>query len=336
MTSTNKQFFLEKLSEVNPNKKNIIKIAEFLKKNFIHINHPFEYKFYPFEAFNIYKMIKVYGYGNCKHSSILFKFFMDSIGVECSMYFGEYGFTKKNRRQQNHVFNTIKFKKKEYLIDTDFGIIEYKNDLIELQNSLDKETFSHFYLKRKKVFKDLSIEFRKIYDKKIYHKFDITSHLFDYKKKLSQYYSDLYFVQIPYFNKKFKEKKISNDKLMLQNKVVQNKKEYHNLVSFYSTKFKVNDYIFNINNFPYLIINIRVKSNHINSLETFKFSENNIKSNYKFNTYIFNIKKYFSNPIYSFSINSKKKIDYVEIIYQKSSFEKKLTKFLSKITKTSN
>ena len=137
-----KQSSLEKISEISPNKKNIIKIAEFIKNNFTHIFHAFEYKYYPFEALNIYKLINVYGYGNCKHFSILFKFFMDSIGVKCTMHYGSYGF-RKDKKKQKHIFNIIEFKKKKYLIDTDFGIILYKNDLIEYQNSLDKEIFNH-------------------------------------------------------------------------------------------------------------------------------------------------------------------------------------------------
>ena len=285
-----KQSSLEKISEISPNKKNIIKIAEFIKNNFTHIFHAFEYKYYPFEALNIYKLINVYGYGNCKHFSILFKFFMDSIGVKCTMHYGSYGF-RKDKKKQKHIFNIIEFKKKKYLIDTDFGIILYKNDLIEYQNSLDKEIFNHFYQKKKGKHKSINFSFYKMYDEKFSEKFEISSKLFDYKKKLSEFYSELYFVQIPYFKKKYKEKEISNNRLIIQNKNVQNRNVQSKVVSFNSTKFKVNDCIFNISNFPYLIVNIRVKSNHVNNLETFNFFENNIKSHFKFNTYIFNDKK---------------------------------------------
>ena len=92
------KLYLRKILNIKPNRENVIKIANFIKNNFKHIDHPFEYKFYPFEALNIYKIIEIYGYGNCKHFSILFKFFMDSIGVKNYMLYGEYGINKKKQK----------------------------------------------------------------------------------------------------------------------------------------------------------------------------------------------------------------------------------------------
>ena len=336
--SLKKKLYLEKISLIKPSKKNIIKISEFINKNFVNLDHSFEYKLFPFEALNIYKIIEIYGYGNCKHFAVLFKFFMDSIGVKCSLFYGEYGKNNLNRKEK-HVYNIIEVQNNKYLIDTDFGIIKYKKDLIKYENKIDQKIFDYFYSKRKKkIHKVKSLTFLNVYDKKFSEKFNIFQKIFKYKKKLSEFYSDLYFVQIPYFEKKFKEKKVLNNELVIRNKLVKNYidnnkityKKFNDIVNIYSTKFYIKDYSFNLNNFPYLIVDIKVKSNQANKSKTFKFLENNKIKNYKYNKYIFENNKYFYNPIYSFKINSKKVIDYIEVKYQRSNFQKKLIKFLNK------
>ena len=101
------------------------------------------------------------------------------------------------------------------------------------------------------------------------------------------------------------------------------------MVNLYSTSFKVDDYDFNLSNFPYLIRDIKVNSNEDGK---FEFYQDSKKKLYKFNIDIFKNLKYFSNPIYSFSISSKKKITNIEIVYQKSLIQKKMIKFINKIS----
>ena len=146
-----KQIHFEKLFKIKKNEKNIIKIAQFINKNLKTFYHSFEYKFYPFESLNIFKILNVYGYGNCKHFSILFKFSMDTIGVKCEIIYGdctsEFFFTKKSKIQ-NHVYNLVELNNKKYLIDTAFGIIQFRGKLIEYKNTLDKKIFYYHYNKK--------------------------------------------------------------------------------------------------------------------------------------------------------------------------------------------
>ena len=324
------QIYFEKIFKIKKSEKNIIKIAEFINKNLKKFSHSFEYKYYPFEALNIYKIINIYGYGNCKIFSILFQFFMDSIGVKCSTMYGEFGFTKNNKKQ-NHVFNIIELRNKKYLIDTDFGMIKYKGKLINYQNSLNQKIFSHFYSNRKFSFKSFNVDMRYLYNKKYSEELNIESKNFPYKKKLSEYFASIYFIQIPFFTRKFKEKekKVAINKVIHKNKVIKLNDNIKKMVNLYSTSFKVDDYDFNLSNFPYLIRDIKVNSNEDGK---FEFYQDSKKKLYKFNIDIFKNLKYFSNPIYSFSISSKKKITNIEIVYQKSLIQKKMIKFINKIS----
>lgn len=324
------QTYIEKIFKIKKSEKNIIKIAEFINKNFINFSHSFEYKYYPFEALNIYKIINVYGYGNCKAFSILFKFFMDIIGVKCSLIYGEFGFTKDNKKQ-NHNFNIIELRNKKYLIDTDLGIIKYKGKLVEYQNSINQEIFSHFFSKRKSSFKKFNDNMKHVYDKKYTQNFNIENKKFSYKKQMSKYFASLYFIQFPFFTIKFKEKKkkVSTNQIIEKNKVIKLNDNIKKMVNLYSTSFKVDDYYFNLSNFPYLIRDIKVNSNEDGK---FEFYQDSKKKLYKFNIDIFKNLKYFSNPVYSFSISYKKKITNIEIVYQKSLIQKKMIKFINKIS----
>ena len=324
------QTYIEKIFKIKKSEKNIIKIAEFISKNFINFSHSFEYKYYPFEALNIYKIINVYGYGNCKFFSILFKFFMDVIGVKCSIIYGEFGFTKDNKKQ-NHNFNIIELRNKKYLIDTDLGIIKYKGKLVEYQNSLNQKIFSHFYSKRKPILKRFNDSMMHVYNKKYSENFNIEYKKFSYKKKMSKYFASPYFLQFPFFTKKFKEKKkkVNTNQIIEKNKVIKLIKNKQKLFNLFSTNFKVNDYYFNLNNFPYLIWDIKVSSNEDGKFELYQNSEKRL---YKLNINIFKNVKYFLNPIYSFSISSKKKIKNIEIVYQKSILQEKMIKFINKIS----
>tara|TARA_B100001057_G_C22845517_1_gene948889 strand:+ start:1922 stop:2935 length:1014 start_codon:yes stop_codon:yes gene_type:complete len=330
-----KQIHFEKLLKIKKNEENIIKIGEFLNKNFINFHHSFEYKFYPFESLNIFKILSVYGYGNCKHFSILFKFLMDTIGVKCEIIYGDctskFVFCKKSKIQ-NHVYNIVEYNRRKYIIDTSYGIIKYKGKLIEYKNSLDKEVFSHFYNKQNphNHYDHFNSNFIHVFDKKFGEKFSIENKKFPYKKKMSEYFSDLYFLQIPIFNRKFKEKKLNINKVIIKNKVKKLKNNTKKVTNIYSTNFRVNDNYFNINNFPYLIINVRVNSN-VNG--KFQFCQNNRKKSFNLNNNIFKDSEYFPNPIYSFSIISKKKIQNIEIIYTKSLLQKKFINFIYKISK---
>ena len=147
---------------------------------------------------------------------------------------------------------------------------------------------------------------------------------------MSEYFSDIYFLQIPIFNRKFIEKKLSINKVIIKNKIKKLKNNTKKVTNIYSTNFRVNDNYFNINNFPYLIIDIRVNSNENGK---FQFYQNNKKKSFNLNKKIFKNSEYFPNPIYSFSINSKKKIQNIEIIYKKSLLQKKFVNFINKISK---
>ena len=330
--SSNDNFsYFQNISTIKPNEKNIIKIANFINKNFKHIDHSFEYKYFPFEALNIFKLIEVYGYGNCKHYSILFKFFMDSIGVKCSTLYGEFG-TNKKGKLQNHVYNIIELDNKKFLIDTDLGIITYNKKLIEYKGKLNHKIFNFFFKKRKKVYKLSTNHFVNVYDKKFSEKFSLNEKIFNYKLILRKFFSELYFVNIPFFNKKFKEKKVSKKTIIIKNKIIKNTINENKILQFYSIKFRVNDYFFVINNFPYLIVDVRAVSTKSDKKDkTFIFIQNGINKNYKFDHYIFRNKKSFSSPIYSFSLKSKCKIKYIEIICQKSLFKKKLIQFIKRL-----
>ncbi len=50
-------------------------------------DHSFRYDAHIFEQMNIYKLLNIYGYGNCKHYAILFKFMMDIMRVDCKMIY---------------------------------------------------------------------------------------------------------------------------------------------------------------------------------------------------------------------------------------------------------
>ena len=324
------QNYFEKILKIKKSEKNIIKIAEFINKNFKNFSHSFEYKYYPFESLNLFKIINVYGYGNCKCFSILFKFLMDSIGVKCLVIYGEFGFTKDNKKQ-NHVFNIIELRNKKYLIDTDFGIIKYKGKLIKYESFINKKIFFHFYDKRKSNYKFFKSNMINLYNEKNTQQMNIENYRFPYKKKLSEYFSSLYFVQLPIFTRKFKEeKKFSTNKLIYKNRVV---KYNQKMIYLCSTTLKVDDYNFNLNNFPYLIRDIKVISYKKGNFELY---QNNKKKLYKLNVNIFKNLKYFQNPIYSFSLISKKRIKSIEITYQKSLLQKKIIKFINKISKIKN
>ena len=327
--------YYQNILKIKPSKKNIIKIANFLNKNFKHINHSFEYKYFPFEMLNVFKLTEIYGYGNCKHASILFKFFMDTIGVKCSILYGEFQKDKRDKIQ-NHVFNIIELNNKKYLIDIDIGMITFNKNLIPYNGELNQKIFNYFKKKNKKnLYIHNKNSFINIYNEKFNETFSIDEKLYDYKIKLSKYYSELYFANFPFFNQKFKEKKIKKNFIIIQNKIYKKKINTKKVLQFYSTKFKVNDYFFKINNFPYLIVDLKVVPIELNKKnKTFTFTENRVNKKCRFNHFLFQKKKTISNPIYSFSLKSKYKIKYIEIIFQKSLLGKKLNQFINQINST--
>ena len=64
---------------------------------------------------------------------------------------------------------------------------------------------------------------------------------------------------------------------------------------------------------------------------TYTFTENGVNKRCKFNCFFFQNKKAISNPVYSFSLKSKYKIKYIEIIFQKSLLGKKLHQFIKQL-----
>jgi len=189
---------------------------------------------------------------------------MDAIGVKCTILYGEYGLDKKGKKQ-NHCYNVIELNNEKFLIDTDFGLITYNNNLIKYNQKLDLSLFLDFFTKKKTVYADKNFSFAKVYYHKHSENFNITEKLFDYKLKLRKYFSELYYFNVPIFNKNFKEKKIPRTTIILnkKRKNLNSKQDKKNqlkfgVIEFYSTKFKVNENYFNLNNFPYLIVDLRV------------------------------------------------------------------------------
>ena len=222
------------------------------------------------------------------------------------------------------------------MIDVDIGIITFNKNLIPYNGELNQKIFNYFNKKNKK---NLNIHnknsFINIYNEKFNETFSIDEKLYDYKIRLGKYYSELYFVNFPFFNQKFKEKKIQKNFIIIQNKIYKKKINTKKVLQFYSTKFNVNDYFFKINNFPYLIVDLKVVPIELNKKnKTFTFTENRVNKKCRFNHFLFQKKKTISNPIYSFSLKSKYKIKYIEIIFQKSLLGKKLNQFINQINST--
>lgn len=314
----------EKLKKVKPTKHNIKKIALFINKNLKFKDHSFKYDAHIFEQMNIYKLLNIYGYGNCKHFAILFKFMMDIMDVNCKMIYVNTKKKDRNGDYYDHVFNIITINKKKYLIDSSFPLIEFKKKLINIESQIDKKFFINQFFKSpyKKVNPN---KFYEIYNHKLYTNYNIIDKKFEYKKKLNIYYSELYFYNIPYYSGNFKFNKINNNQIILVNKFSSSKNIQR--VNF-KTIIKVNSNSFSLNNFPFLILNIKIFSDKNSNV---KIYYQNKKYLVKANTFIFKKNHFFQNPIYSFFVESNKKINGIELIFQKSDLGNKLRKFINSL-----
>ena len=327
---------LNKFKELRPSEKNIIKIAKYISINFKHVNHSFEYKKFPFEQLNIFKLINIYGYGNCKHFAILFSFFMDMMNVKCDLIISKYKFF-------SHVFNIIYVNRKKYIIDTDFGIIEKNNKLIEFkESSFDKLIFKKIYsfckinknekYKNKKRFKN-DFYFEKLEDEinflfksfKNIQAFDLYSYKYPYKQAISKYFSDIYFYNEPYPSHNFKiiSKNYTPKRFILKNRVF---KTNDHFIENWLIEISVNDYGIVLNNFPFLVLDLKVIMK-INS--NFKFLSSGNISSFRSNRFIFKNRKRYSYPIYNFAIKSNNLISKIQLIINKSKLGNKLKKFIN-------
>ncbi len=315
----------EKLKKVKPTKDNIKKIVLFIFKNLKFKDHSFKYDAHIFEQMNIYKLLNIYGYGNCKHYAILFKFIMDIMKVDCKMIYANTKKKDKYGYDYNHVFNVITINKKKYLIDCTIPLVEFKKKLININSQIDKKFFINQFLKS--PYKVNPNEFYEIYNPKLYTNYSIIDKKFEYKKKLNIYYSELYFYNTPYYSGNLKFNKINNNQIIILNKFSSSK----NIRKInFKTIIKVNSNSFSLNNFPFLILNIKILSDKNSNI---KIYYQNKKYLVKANAFIFKKNHFFQNPIYSFFVASNKKINGIEITFQKSDLGNKLSKFINSLVK---
>ena len=314
----------EKLKKVKPTKHNIKKIVLFINKNLKFKDHSFRYDAHIFEQMNIYKLLNIYGYGNCKHYAILFKFMMDIMRVDCKIIYVN---TKKKDSYGNyydHVFNIITINKKKYLIDCTIPLVEFKKKLINIDFQIDKKFFINLFFKSP-YRKTNPNKFYEIFNPKLFTNYNIIDKKFEYKKKLNIYYSELYFYNISYYSGNFKFNKIKNNQIIILNKFSSCKNIQR--VNF-KTIIKVNNNSFSLNNFPFLILNIKILSDKNSNI---KIYYQNKKYLVKANAFILKKNHFFQNPIYSFFVTSNKKIKGIEITFQKSDLGNKLSKFINSL-----
>ena len=79
-------------------------------------------------------------------------------------------------------------------------------------NILWNNALSDKFIREDKIFNSSN-------NKKFSEKLNIEYKKFPYKKKMSEYFSDIYFLQIPIFNRKFIEKKLNINKVIIKNKI---------------------------------------------------------------------------------------------------------------------
>ena len=99
-------------------------------------------------------------------------------------------------------------------------------------------------------------------------------------------------------------------------------------MNFYHSIFLSLNNSFSLNNFPFLILNIKILSDKNSNI---KIYYQNKKYLVKANAFILKKNHFFQNPIYSFFVTSNKKIKGIEITFQKSDLGNKLSKFINSL-----
>tara|TARA_B110000967_G_C18847123_1_gene542594 strand:- start:622 stop:1671 length:1050 start_codon:yes stop_codon:yes gene_type:complete len=320
--------------------KKIIKIATFIFKNFQELGngHSFNFREVYFEQTNIFKLINVYGFGNCIHASILFAFLMDLLKIKNKMVFLKY-----SKNKFSHVANILYIDNKIYFVDVYNDIFQDNKKLIpyndikkilikkdmksiikKMLSRLNLYTYKNFILFRCLNLKDSYLKsFRNCETFNLYKKF------FKYKKYMQKLYSKHYFYQKTLFfvdkSNKILDKK--NSFGFLEGKLVNDKKFlFQNKIILFP---KINDREFSINNFPFPITDIKI--NTIKKSKLILYFHNNIlKIDDKFSYSSYFLKKKI-DPVYSFKIESDSIIKSIKLQFLISDFRLKLGTFLKNL-----
>lgn len=332
---------LENIKLGKNKEKKIIKISNFISKNFKHYYHAFDYRQNFFDQTNIFKLINVYGYGNCVHYAFLFAFLMDILKVK-----NELIFLKSKKKNFSHIINIIYLKKKKFWIDLDHNIFEYKDKLIPidgikeiiiktkiLEINYKKKFIENIYLyKNKKTFKDRYDSINASYLEGInnFEIFNLYENNFHYKSKMKKFFSKNYFYNQPLWlenqpNKLFNTK---NSIGFIDGKLSKEKKyKFKNKVIKFSN---ILDNNFVLNNFPFPITNIKINGSIKSKVKLF-ILDDKIKNynNFSFSKYL--LKKKIRTPIYSFRVNSNLKIKNIKVEFLISDFRLKFYKFLKRL-----
>lgn len=319
--------------------KKIIKIANFIYKNFKDYGHSFNFRENYFEQTNIFKLINVYGYGNCIHSSMLFSFLMDLLKIKNEMLF-----MKHKKNSFSHVINIIYINKKIYVLDVGYGIFEYNKKLIQyeklkqiiiksriLEKNFKEKYLDYLYLytnKKKVLHKSKNIKESYLLSLQNPKKFNLFEENFEYKKNVKKFYSKNYFYQQTLFLID-KSNKIKNKKSLfgfIDSKLLDDKKfSFQNKIIIFP---KINDKEFIVNNFPFPITDMKINTLKKRPKLKLYFNNNIIKANDNFSYFKYFCKKKKIDPIYSFKVQSNSIIKDVKLQFLMSDFRLKLSSFL--------
>ena len=322
--------------------KKIIRIANFIFENFKDkgSSHSFNFREKYFEQTNIFKLINVYGFGNCIHSSMLFSFLMDLLKIKNEMIFLKY------EKSYTHVSNKIYLEGKAYWVDTSYGIFEENKKLIlydDLKKIITKskileENFKKKYINNLKLFLyEKKILYRYNYIKKFYLKslqnqksFNLFIEKFKYKKYMKNFYSKNYFYQQALFFID-KSNKISNKKNsfgFMDGKLLNNKKFcFLNKIIFFP---KINDKEFIVNNFPFPITDIKINTIKKSKLKIYIHNDI-INADDSFSYFDHFSKKKKVDPVYSFKIQSNSIIKNIKLQFLISDFRLELNSLLKNL-----
>ena len=331
-----KDSFQKKFKNLNEDK--IIAICDFLSRNFKYYDHGFDYRKNYFESSNIFKLINIYGYGNCIHYSFIFSFIMDVFKVKNEIIF------LSSKKKFSHTINLITFNSKKYWIDLDYSLYTYRKRLIPYENIktviIKKKNFLNKNFK-KKFIQNLSIyenpnlilhrwqNLSRSYLESINNAeiFDLYEKNYPYKRFMKQKYCKNYFFDEPFYllNSPFKFKKVKNSYGFINGAISKKKINFHNKILNFD---KINAKEFYLNNFPFPILDIKIKP----SKKTTLFIHNTkikLTKNFSLISYLLNEKV--KDPIFSFKLKSEFLIENVDIQFLISDFRLRFSKFLKLI-----
>ena len=332
---------LEKYKLGKNKEKKIIKISNFISKNFRHYYHAFNFRKNYFEQTNIFKLINIYGYGNCIHYTILFAFLMDILKVKNELIFLKY-----KKKKFSHLVNIIYLDKKKFWIDLDHGIFKYQKKLIPytkikeviLKTKILETNYKKKFLDNINLYKDKEIfKYRWKHLKDSYlrsinesQNFNLYEKKFQYKVEMKKFYSKNYFFSQPLFfvnqSNKFYTKKNSFGFVDGKIKKINKYKFENKIIKF--NNIHENDFI--LNNFPFPITNIKINTIDKSKIKLY-FLNYKIKNNSNFSFANYIAKKNITDPIYSFKTHSKSKIKNIEVQFLISNFRLKFFKFFNSL-----